>query len=80
MRTAAILLLVTPASACERARGPVDAPAALILSGGGAKGALSAKAAAAAPHPQDYPTHPAQMQEPKGRASGSGERFSQTTA
>jgi NTE family protein len=44
---ALLLLLAAPASACERARGPADAPAALILSGGGAKGAWEAGVAAA---------------------------------
>src|SRR5262249_20592621 len=44
---AALVLLVAPASACERARGPVEASAALILSGGGAKGAWEAGVAAA---------------------------------
>jgi len=45
---AALLLLVAaPARACEPARGPADAPVALILSGGGAKGAWEAGVAAA---------------------------------
>jgi NTE family protein len=35
------------ASACERARAPLDAPLALVLTGGGAKGAWEAGAAAA---------------------------------
>ena len=41
------MLLAGPVLACERARGPADAPAALILSGGGAKGAWEAGVAAA---------------------------------
>src|SRR5439155_421997 len=40
-------LLAAPAPACERARGAADAPVALILSGGGAKGAWEAGVAAA---------------------------------
>jgi NTE family protein len=48
----ALLLLLTltvvpAARACEPARGPLDAPVALVLSGGGAKGAWEAGAAAA---------------------------------
>ena len=43
----ALLLLAAPAVACERARGAADAPVALILSGGGAKGAWEAGVAAA---------------------------------
>jgi len=42
-----LLLLVAPAMACERARGAADVPTALILSGGGAKGAWEAGVAAA---------------------------------
>ena len=43
-----VLLLVTsPAPACEPLGGPLDAPTALVLSGGGAKGAWEAGAAAA---------------------------------
>src|SRR5213083_2176071 len=41
------LVLAAPAPACERARGAADAPVALILSGGGAKGAWEAGVAAA---------------------------------
>src|SRR5437588_3772385 len=44
---ALLLTLAAPAAACERARGPADAPVALILSGGGAKGAWEAGVAAA---------------------------------
>jgi NTE family protein len=48
---AAVLVLVlpvaVPASACEPLRGPFDAPIALVLSGGGAKGAWEAGAAVA---------------------------------
>src|SRR5262249_61135842 len=44
---AVLVLLAAPAWACERARGPADAPVALILSGGGAKGAWEAGVAAA---------------------------------
>ena len=44
---ALLSLLATPALACERARGAADAPVALILSGGGAKGAWEAGVAAA---------------------------------
>ena len=40
-------LLAVPASACEPLRGPLDAPAALVFSGGGAKGAWEAGAAVA---------------------------------
>lgn len=45
----AILLLLSAdaAAACERARGVLEAPLALVLSGGGAKGAWEAGAAAA---------------------------------
>ena len=43
----AALAGAAPASACEPLRGPLDAPTALILSGGGAKGAWEAGAAAA---------------------------------
>jgi len=42
-----LLLSVSGASSCERARAPLDAPVALVLSGGGAKGAWEAGAAAA---------------------------------
>lgn len=42
-----LVVAVPPASACEPLRGPLDAPAALILSGGGAKGAWEAGAAVA---------------------------------
>lgn len=41
------MLLAAPVFACERARSPADAPVALILSGGGAKGAWEAGVAAA---------------------------------
>jgi NTE family protein len=45
---AVVLFVSTPAAeACERVRGALDAPLALILSGGGAKGAWEAGAAAA---------------------------------
>ena len=46
---AAVLVLapLAPALACEPLRGPLDAPVALVLSGGGAKGAWEAGAAAA---------------------------------
>src|SRR2546427_9634250 len=44
---ALLSLLRAPALACERARGAADAPVALILSGGGAKGAWEAGVAAA---------------------------------
>jgi NTE family protein len=48
LAVAVVLLLSTSgASACERARAPLDAPVALVLSGGGAKGAWEAGAAAA---------------------------------
>ncbi len=43
----ALLLAAAPARACEPARGARDAPVALILSGGGAKGAWEAGVAAA---------------------------------
>ena len=42
-----LLALMVPALACEPLRGPLDAPVALVLSGGGAKGAWEAGAAAA---------------------------------
>src|SRR5207244_11275241 len=42
-----LLAAPAPAPACERARGAADAPVALILSGGGAKGAWEAGVAAA---------------------------------
>jgi len=42
-----LLATVSVASACEPARGPLDAPVALVLSGGGAKGAWEAGAAVA---------------------------------
>jgi NTE family protein len=47
--SALVLLLAaaSAATACEPARGPLDAPVALVLSGGGAKGAWEAGAAAA---------------------------------
>ena len=41
-----LLAAVSVASACEPARAPLDAPVALVLSGGGAKGAWEAGAAA----------------------------------
>jgi len=41
------MLDMVPAVACEPARGPIDAPVALVLSGGGAKGAWEAGAATA---------------------------------
>jgi NTE family protein len=44
---AVLLAAVSVASACEPARAPLDAPVALVLSGGGAKGAWEAGAAAA---------------------------------
>jgi NTE family protein len=44
---AVVLASVSAAAACEPARGPLDAPVALVLSGGGAKGAWEAGAAAA---------------------------------
>src|SRR5262249_62264165 len=44
---AGVLLPAAPGSQWERARGPAEAPAALILSGGGAKGAWEAGVAAA---------------------------------
>jgi NTE family protein len=44
---AALLLAATPAAACERSPRPLDTPAALILSGGGAKGAWEAGVATA---------------------------------
>jgi NTE family protein len=43
----AFLAAASMASACEPARAPLDAPVALVLSGGGAKGAWEAGAAAA---------------------------------
>jgi NTE family protein len=43
----ALVLDVPPVAACEPLRGPVEAPVALVLSGGGAKGAWEAGAAAA---------------------------------
>jgi len=43
----ALVLDVLPVAACEPLRGPVEAPVALVLSGGGAKGAWEAGAAAA---------------------------------
>jgi NTE family protein len=42
-----LLVSVPAAAACEPARGPLDAPVALVLSGGGAKGAWEAGAAVA---------------------------------
>jgi NTE family protein len=42
-----LLASVSAAAACEPARGPRDAPVALVLSGGGAKGAWEAGAAVA---------------------------------
>ena len=47
--SASIVLLASAAAvrACEPARGPLDAPVALVLSGGGAKGAWEAGAAVA---------------------------------
>jgi NTE family protein len=42
-----LLIVAVPVSACEPARGPADAPVALILSGGGAKGAWEAGVASA---------------------------------
>jgi len=42
-----LALATAPVLACERARGAADAPVALILSGGGAKGAWEAGVAAA---------------------------------
>ena len=42
-----LLAAASMASACEPARAPLDAPVALVLSGGGAKGAWEAGAAAA---------------------------------
>ena len=42
-----VTLVVPTAWACEPLRGPLDAPAALVLSGGGAKGAWEAGAALA---------------------------------
>ena len=42
-----VLALAAPARACEPLRGPLDAPVALVLSGGGAKGAWEAGAAVA---------------------------------
>jgi len=42
-----LLAAACTASACEPARAPLDAPVALVLSGGGAKGAWEAGAAAA---------------------------------
>ena len=42
-----LLALAAPVAACEPMRGPADAPVALILSGGGAKGAWEAGVAAA---------------------------------
>ncbi len=44
---AVLLVSVTPAHACEPARTALDTPVALVLSGGGAKGAWEAGAAAA---------------------------------
>jgi NTE family protein len=44
---AIVLASMSTASACGPPRGPVDAPVALVLSGGGAKGAWEAGAAAA---------------------------------
>ena len=44
---AGTLILSSHARACEPARGSLDAPAALILSGGGSKGAWEAGAAVA---------------------------------
>jgi NTE family protein len=44
---AVLLASLSVASACEPARGPLDAPVALVLSGGGAKGAWEAGAAVA---------------------------------
>lgn len=43
----ALLAAASAAIACEPVRGPLDAPVALVLSGGGAKGAWEAGAAAA---------------------------------
>ena len=43
----ALLVALAPVEACERARGAADVPTALILSGGGAKGAWEAGVAAA---------------------------------
>lgn len=43
----ALVLDVLPLAACEPLRGPLDAPVALVFSGGGAKGAWEAGAAAA---------------------------------
>src|SRR3989441_8942573 len=43
----ALLMALAPVEACERARGAADVPTALILSGGGAKGAWEAGVAAA---------------------------------
>jgi NTE family protein len=37
-----VALVAADGAACERARGPLDAPVALVLSGGGAKGAWEA--------------------------------------
>ncbi len=48
--TAVLILVLTqtsPVLACEPLRGPLDAPVALVLSGGGAKGAWEAGAAVA---------------------------------
>jgi NTE family protein len=42
-----VLAVAPPAFACEPLRGPLDAPVALVLSGGGAKGAWEAGAAVA---------------------------------
>ena len=51
VRLAVVLILVlavaAPVFACEPLRGPLDAPVALVLSGGGAKGAWEAGAAVA---------------------------------
>ena len=44
---ALVLTAAAPALACEPLRGPLDAPVALVLSGGGAKGAWEAGAAVA---------------------------------
>jgi NTE family protein len=44
---AIVLTSVSPASACAPLRGPLEAPLALVLSGGGAKGAWEAGAAVA---------------------------------